>query len=326
MPNGFSKSTEPIKPEEARPIEIKVMPEQFLVKKMKRERNLKPILVVVMLIVVLGLMAGAAYLFTRSLEKKPTPTPPTNLAANLPTNVPVNVPEVNAPTNVPTNVPVNVPPAPVCGNGTCETGENSTNCPADCPPSPPTPPVVVSASDQDKDGLTDEEEKIYTTGVSNPDSDGDSYVDGLEVINLYNPIGFAPVRIVDSGLVEVYNNPTFNYSIFYPKTWISRALDETNREVLFTSATGEFVQVIVQENPEKISVLDWYLKQNPNVTAAQVGTVVTKTGLQGIRSPDGLTVYFGNGDYIFAVAYQIGNRTEVNFETTFEMMVRSFKL
>ncbi len=329
MSNGILKTTEPTP---APPIEIKTMPERFYVKKMKKQgKGPKTILVIVMLLIVLGLMAGAAYLFTKSLEKEKRPTPQVNAPANAPVNVPVNVPAnvnapvVNVPTNAPANIPpVNVPPAPICGNGVCETGEDSTNCLADCPL--PAPIILPKAPDQDQDGLTFEEEKVFNTDSAKPDSDGDGYVDGLEVVNLYNPIGFAPVKIEESGLVEVYTNPSFNYSIFYPKVWISRALDETNREILFTSATGEFIQVIVEENFEHLSALDWYLAKTPDVTAAQVKTVVTKGGLSGIQSPDELTVYFASGDYIFAIAYNVGTKTEVNFKSIFEMMVRSFKV
>lgn len=319
MPNGILKPTEPT---QAPSVEIKTMPERFYVKKMKKGKGQKTFLIIVMVFIILGLMAGAAYLFTKSLEKekKSAPAPVVTPTPQAPVNVPpVNVPSVNIP-------PVNVPPAPVCGNGTCETSENSTNCPADCPPPSPPPALLPSTLDQDKDGLTDEEEKIYNTDAEKPDTDADGYVDGLEVINLYNPIGFAPVRIEDSGLVEIYTNQTFNYLILYPKVWIARALDETKREVLFTSATGEFVQVIAEDNREHLPVIDWYLAKVPEVTAAEVKTAVTKSGLQGIQSPDGLTAYFGYGDYIYAVAYSVGTKTELNFKTTFEMMVRSFKI
>jgi hypothetical protein len=44
--------------------------------------------------------------------------------------------------------------------------------------------------DSDNDGLNDfEEEMIYYTNVSNPDTDGDGYSDGSEVQNGYNPLG-----------------------------------------------------------------------------------------------------------------------------------------
>lgn len=47
----------------------------------------------------------------------------------------------------------------------------------------------VSNLDSDKDGLTDDQEKIYGTNPLNPDTDGDGYSDGAEVKGGYNPNG-----------------------------------------------------------------------------------------------------------------------------------------
>lgn len=50
------------------------------------------------------------------------------------------------------------------------------------------------SKDSDEDGLTDwEEVKIYGTSPTNPDSDGDTYLDGTEVHNGYNPKGTGPL-------------------------------------------------------------------------------------------------------------------------------------
>jgi len=47
-----------------------------------------------------------------------------------------------------------------------------------------------SALDSDNDGLTDADElNIYGTDPNNPDTDGDTYPDGVEVANGYNPLG-----------------------------------------------------------------------------------------------------------------------------------------
>lgn len=46
--------------------------------------------------------------------------------------------------------------------------------------------------DSDKDGLTDEEEKLYGTDAKNSDSDGDGYSDGVEVESGYDPAKPAP--------------------------------------------------------------------------------------------------------------------------------------
>lgn len=57
--------------------------------------------------------------------------------------------------------------------------------------------------DSDQDGLSDEEEKSYGTNPNNPDSDGDSYSDGVEIKSGYDPLKAAPGdRILDSNTTE----------------------------------------------------------------------------------------------------------------------------
>lgn len=151
---------------------------------------------VVALVLILGV--GGYFAWQQFFGKQITTITPTPAVMN------VNVPAVNVP------AVANIPIAPVCGNGTCETGEDSTNCLADCPaPAAPTPEVVVDTDldglsdseeatlgtdptkiDTDDDGLTDREEaKIYGTDPLNPDTDGDTYLDGNEVKAGYNPNG-----------------------------------------------------------------------------------------------------------------------------------------
>lgn len=48
----------------------------------------------------------------------------------------------------------------------------------------------ITLSDTDGDGLSDREEfRVFGTDPKNPDSDGDTYTDGVEVKNGYNPKG-----------------------------------------------------------------------------------------------------------------------------------------
>lgn len=61
-----------------------------------------------------------------------------------------------------------------------------------------------SLADSDNDGLTDREEaRIYNSNPLNPDTDGDSYLDGQEVQNNYSPTGpgrlLPPVPTVPPG-------------------------------------------------------------------------------------------------------------------------------
>ena len=52
----------------------------------------------------------------------------------------------------------------------------------------PLPLLAVEVLDTDSDGLSDELEIALGTDVYNPDTDGDTYPDGLEVENGYNPL------------------------------------------------------------------------------------------------------------------------------------------
>lgn len=339
MPDQFAKNASDIRELTKEPaVEIKVMPEEFYFKKVKIAKQKReegsaaakspPWLIIAMVVVVVILMGVAAYLFIQSLGKEQPASAPqtpanTNAAASAPANVPANVP-VNTP---PANANTNIPPAPICGNNLCEAGEDSTVCPADCPsPLPAVPEDLLPATDTDDDSLTDVEEALYETNPGNLDTDSDGYNDGLELVNLYNPTGFAPQRIEETALVKVYTNPSYNYSIFYPAQWIGRSLDTTNQEVIFTSATGEFVEVIAQENKDDLPLLDWYLSISPGVSASEIGTVSTKNGMVGIKSLDGLTVYFEAGGNIYAINYNTGAKTELNYNSTFEMMYKSFKI
>jgi hypothetical protein len=166
----------------------------------------KKIFLIIMAAILIVILGVGGYLAWQQF----TPKPAANTNANANVNV-TETPEVPIETNlnVPAEVPaVNITPQPLCGNGLCETGEDSTVCPADCP-IPPPPPAGLDTdgdgltdaeeavlgtdpaqADTDADGLADKEEtQTYGTDPLNPDTDGDGYKDGDEVRNGYNPNG-----------------------------------------------------------------------------------------------------------------------------------------
>lgn len=56
--------------------------------------------------------------------------------------------------------------------------------------------------DSDKDGLTDWQEEIYKTDPNNPDTDGDGYSDGEEVLSGYDPLAQAPNDKISGKAIE----------------------------------------------------------------------------------------------------------------------------
>lgn len=188
--------------------------------------------------------------------------------------------------------------------------------------------LVLTSLDTDQDGLTDiEETLVYTTNKNEFDSDGDTYSDKQELINLYNPSGTAPIRLIDSGNVNDYINKSKGYSIYYPKKWVYKALDGSENEVLFTSTTGEFIEVLVVDNTKGVTLDQWYKDQFENEEYSPSQNVATnKNQLSGLRSPDRKNVYFSVKDKIFVLTYNTGNKMEADYVVTFEMMVKSFNV
>jgi hypothetical protein len=56
------------------------------------------------------------------------------------------------------------------------------------------------SDDADNDGLKDTEESYWNTDPNNPDSDGDGYLDGEEVVTGHNPLIPSPEDKIDYGL------------------------------------------------------------------------------------------------------------------------------
>ena len=54
----------------------------------------------------------------------------------------------------------------------------------------------IRSADTDNDGLSDREEvKVWNTNPLNPDTDGDTYLDGAEVDQGYDPLG--PGKLIE---------------------------------------------------------------------------------------------------------------------------------
>jgi len=174
--------------------------------------------------------------------------------------------------------------------------------------------------DTDGDGLSDIEENIYKTDSTLVDTDGDTFSDANEVLNFYNPTS-KDGRLVDSGLISVYQSDVYKYSLLYPADWSARSLSDT--EILFTSNTGEFVSITVQENLLSMSAYNWYLDKVPNVDISSLQNL-TVDGIPAIQTSDSLNTYLSAGSKIFMITYNIGAQQQMNFKTTYQLFLKSF--
>lgn len=162
----------------------------------------------------------AAFFALRSVKSPAPPTPPAPRPVNVAPPAPVNIP------------PVNIAPPPT-------------------PEPEPEPPPPAPDRDTDSDGLTDAEELLIGTDIGLADSDGDSYPDAQELVNLYNPAGVAPQRLLDAGLVYAYEHPTQGWSIYLPRQWSIVATGQEQEELkVTTSSIGEEVVIRIGLLPE----------------------------------------------------------------------------
>lgn len=107
-----------------------------------------------------------------------------------------------------------------------------------------------------------------------------------------------------------------------PTSWVVSTLN-ADKLASFTSMSGEFVQVSVQENPGKQSARAWYLSLNPGVSQSQLRDVAVGS-ITGVLGPDGLNVFLSDTNFIYQITYNIGIKTEADYLTTFAMMYTSF--
>ena len=185
--------------------------------------------------------------------------------------------------------------------------------------------LLGDSPDLDKDNLTDTAEELFGTDPSKPDTDEDGYNDGHEVFYLYNPAGIEPQKVIDSGHVNDYNNPMFGYKVFYPLNWAVGSVDETYRDVLFSTITGENIELRVFDRPSNQTFSDWFAQWAPNEQYQNMADSQTKFGELGKNRADHLVYYFMDDSHVYVLLYHTTDSNIVNYRSIMVMMARSFR-
>lgn len=185
---------------------------------------------------------------------------------------------------------------------------------------------TVDTKDQDEDGLTDIEEAMFTTNIANKDTDQDSYDDRTEIINLYSPKGGDGLTLLtETELVKTYAMKS-GYQVMLPVSFVvsDMSTEDDLENTMIATDRSEFFQITTQNNPELMSIREWYMTQVDGVSYAQL-ELQDINGFEAIVSPDSTSVYIGIEDKVYVLTYGIATSQEIAYETTFEMVVRSFK-
>ena len=182
----------------------------------------------------------------------------------------------------------------------------------------------IPSLDSDQDGLTNAEEILLGASTSTPDTDGDGYSDGAEILNLYDPASQS--KLASNTNIALYENKTYRYSVLYPSAWQISA-NGGDDSIMFKTNDNQFFQVIVQPNSAKQSLDQWYMEQL-SVVSINDSDRLNGPNWQGIKNIDGLTLYLMDAkqNYIFTLAYNPGENNILDYINIFNMMVKSFTL
>ena len=275
--------------------------------------NRKALLVGLGIIFVLFIGGASWYYWRQARGAAVVPEVPSTVVKPVPTEVSPAPPQEIATTSpeVIVSPPPTTTPAP-----TPYPGEGLLDFPS---------PLIGDSVDSDNDGVTDAEEELFGTDQHNPDTDGDKYSDGHEIYNLYNPKGKEPQKLAESGLVKDFVNPVFAYKMYYPTSWAVGNVDQNYRDVLFSTLTGEYVEVRVFDKEVGYNFADWFAREASHENYSEVAPFTSVFQLKGVRRKDYLVYYFEDERHVYVFLYHTTSSATANYRLVIKMMARSFR-
>ena len=262
-------------------------------------------------------LGGAGFYYWRTMQPAPVKTTPKQQpAVTKPNPVPVVATEV--PTTSPVIAATSTETVPDASATTTQALDGGVL---------EFPSILLgSSADLDNDGLTDSEEELFGTDPGKADTDGDGYEDGTEVYNLYSPTVIAPTRLIATDAAKEFLNPSFSYKIYYPSSWAVGNVDPEYRDMLFSTITGENVEVRVFDKQPNQTFEDWFAIWAKGEQLGSLKDFVTVFKGHGRARTDNLVYYFEDDKKIYVILYHVTNSSVVNYRDVITMMARSFRL
>lgn len=266
----------------------------------------KIMIMVASAVFLVGIIGGSVYYLRPVSVVPPVNTPPVLVEAPLPVvEAPEATPVVEVVETAPTSTQIVSPARP----GLLEF-----------------PSVqIADSADMDSDALTDFEEESFGTDPGIWDTDNDGYYDGQELVNLYNPRGFAPVKLIDSGLVAEYVNPVQQYRVYYPINWQVGEVDNTATQVLFSTVSGDFIEISLFEKNSTETFADWFAREARGQQFTDVVPFANRFEEPGFKRKDGLVAYFTTSNRVYVFIYHLGASNVVSYRHVIQMMYNSFR-
>lgn len=185
--------------------------------------------------------------------------------------------------------------------------------------------INLETPDLDNDGLTDNEEEVIGTDSGVWDTDADGYYDGQELFNLYNPKGKAPVLLIDSGIVTEYVNPVWGYRVYYPFGWQVGAVDSESRQVLFSAAGGDYIEIRVSQLLPGEDFVSWFGRKAVGERITDLTEAVNRFNVTVRRRSDDLVGYIINGRTVYVFIYTPREVGPIAYKHFMNMLTQSFR-
>lgn len=291
---GMEESAEPKKPGEAVPATAPL--------ERKKGGAGKIIGILVAILVLLGVIGGGLwYFFLREAPPAPVPV--------VPEPTPTVVEE---PPALPPEPPPAIPP-PV------------EILPEEPEPEPPPPTIPESAAipapDTDHDGLTDPEEAVFGTDAALTDSDGDTFADGTETANGYDP-ALPGARLADSPRFRAATVAA-TWDLFLPVVWTVEADTSVAGDYIVRTGTVNTITLHPDQKPAAMPFDDWLAANDAEVDLAVLESGDTDAGLSYWITPDGRTAYITDGNAILVLRLMTNGSGSVDFPAIFRMAVKT---
>ena len=269
----------------------------------------KMLFVIVGVLLLLGIGAGVYIVFFSSPTTAPVVTTPTDTTPFNPS------PVVVAPTPT-TTVPVEIVTSTASSTPAVRGGGALT-----------LPHIAYApARDDDADSLSNSEEEVFGTDPEVYDTDSDGYYDGQEVANLYNPKGIAPQKIIDSGLVREYINPTFQYRFYYPTVWRVDAVLDDFKDILVSADSGDYIEIRVFPKDESTSFAAWFASTLPGESFSSFTPFQNRFQVPAYKRADNQVGFFETPKAIYSIVYFYGEQEKNAFSHVMNVLLQSFRV
>ena len=176
--------------------------------------------------------------------------------------------------------------------------------------------------DSDSDGLNDEEEAVLGTNADLSDTNNNTYMDSVEINNNYDPVGSG--KLSGNANLTKQINSTYGYELLFPKNWIPQLLN-SDSTLTFTALDNSIIQISVQENTDKQSILAWYGNAFPDVTVTY-DKLKSNDNWDGIMGDNNLNFYLTDKKRanIYVISYIAAVDGRVVYPSLYKLMINSF--